>query len=121
MTVKKMRDIPGHIFFDGPMSTKGYPLNKMFYSFCNEEGREAFKKDEEACYEKYGLNEAQKQAVRDRDVIAILREGGSIYYVAKIGVILGLNVQDFGGLQTNQTTEQFQAYLDSQGTGKHHG
>jgi protocatechuate 4,5-dioxygenase, alpha chain len=121
MPVKRMREIPGTTFFDGPMSTKDYPLNKLCYSFNSEEGRQAFKDDEEACYQKFGLTPAQQKAVRERDVLAMLREGGSIYYLAKFGVILGLNVQDFGGLQTHRTTEEFQAYLDSQGVGKHHG
>lgn len=121
MTVKKMRAISGTTFFDGPMSTKGYPLNKMFYSFNSQEGRDAFVADEEACMEKFKLNEAQRQCVRDRDLLGLIREGGSIYYLAKIGPILGMNVQDFGGLQTGQTTEEFQAYLDSQGIGKNNG
>lgn len=98
MPIKQMREIPGTTFFDGPMSTRGYPLNKMFYSLNSEEGREAFRRNEEACMDKYVLNETQKQAVRDRDVLAMIREGGSIYYLAKIGPILNLNVQDFGGL-----------------------
>ncbi len=121
MTIKKMRAIPGTTFFDGPMSTKGYPVNKMFYSFNSKEGRDAFVADEEAYMEKFTLNDAQKQCVRDRDVLGLIREGGSIYYLAKIGPILGLNVQDFGGLQTGQTTEELQAYLDSQGIGKNNG
>ncbi len=118
MPVKKMRDIPGTTFFDGPMSTKGYPLNKLCHSFNDAEGRRAFMNDEEACLETFGLSDAQRDAVRKRDVLAMIREGGSIYYLAKFGVILGLNVQDFGGLQTGRTTEAFQAYLDSQGVGK---
>jgi protocatechuate 4,5-dioxygenase, alpha chain len=121
MAVKRMRDIPGTIFFDGPMATKGYALNKMCFSFNSEEGRGAFKEDEEACMQTYGLTEAQKDAVRRRDVLAMLREGGSIYFVAKFGQILGMSVQDFGGLQTGRTTQEFQAYLDSQGVGKRHG
>lgn len=119
MSIKTMREIPGTVFFDGPMSTRGYPLNKMCYSFNSAEGRQAFIDDEEACFERYGLNEAQRSAVRQRDVLAMIAEGGSIYYLAKFGVILGLNVQDFGGLQTGRSTEEFQAYLDSQGVGKH--
>lgn len=121
MAMKQMRDISGTTFFDGPMSTRGYALNKMCYSFNSEEGRKAFIEDEESCLQKFGLSEAQKKAVRDRDVLAMIEEGGSIYYLAKFGPILKLNVQDFGGLQTGQTTEQFQAYLDSQGVGKNNG
>lgn len=118
MPVKTMRDIPGTTFFDGPMSSRGYPLNKLCHSFNTEAGRQAFRNDEEACFEIFGLTEAQREAVRTRDVLGMLREGGSIYYLAKFGVILGLNVQDFGGLQTGRSTEEFQAYLDSQGVGK---
>ena len=121
MPVKKMRDIPGTLFFDGPMSTRGYALNKMCFSFNDAAAREEFRRDEEAYCDKYGLDEAQKQAIRDRDVLALLREGGSIYYLAKFAGIFGLNVQDVGGLQTGRTTEEFQAYLDSQGRGKSNG
>lgn len=121
MTGKKTGDIPGTTMFDGPMSTKGYPLNKLFFSFNSQAGRDSFVKDEETLMEKYGLSEAQKQAVRDRNVLGLIEEGGSIYYLAKIGPILNLNVQDFGGLQTGQTTEKFKAYLESQGVGKNNG
>lgn len=108
-------DIPGTIMLDGPMATKGYPLNKMCYSFNNASAREEFKADEEAYYEKYGLSDEQKDAMRKRDVIAMLEAGGSIYYLAKFAGLLGLSVQDVGGLQTGMTTEEFKAFLVKQG------
>ncbi len=115
------REVPGTIFFDGPMATKGYALNKMCYSFNSAEGRDAFKADEAAYCDKFGLTEAQKDAVLKRDILALQREGGSIYYLAKFAGLLGLNMQDIGGLQTGRTTEEFQAYLESQGRGKNNG
>lgn len=121
MPVKTMRDIPGTTFFDGPMSTRGYPLNKMCFSFNDESARKAFLADEDAYCDKYGLNEEQKAAVKSRDVLALIAAGGSIYYLAKFAGIFKLNVQDIGGLQTGQSTEAFQAYLDSQGRGKNNG
>ncbi|MBB5321736.1 protocatechuate 4,5-dioxygenase subunit alpha [Marinobacter oulmenensis] len=111
----------GTIKFDGPMATKGYALNKMCYSFNNAEAREEFKQDEAAYCDKFGLTPEQKEAVINRDILAMEREGGSIYYLAKFAGLLGLNVQDVGGLQTGRTTEEFQAYLDSQGRGKNNG
>ena len=121
MPLKRMRDIPGTTFFDGPMATRGYALNKMCFSFNEEAARKAFLEDEEAYCEKFGLDEEQKTAVRNRDVLALIAAGGSIYYLAKFAGIFGLNVQDVGGLQTGRSTEEFQAYLDSQGRGKTHG
>lgn len=121
MPVKKMRDIPGTTFFDGPMATRGYALNKMCFSFNDESARKAFQDDEDAYCDKFGLDDEQKDAIKKRDVLGLIAAGGSIYYLAKFAGIFGLNVQDVGGLQTGQSTEAFQAYLDSQGRGKTNG
>ena len=40
--------IPGTYMFDGRAAMKGYPLNKMCYSFNSKENREEFLKDEDA-------------------------------------------------------------------------
>ncbi|GKY88303.1 protocatechuate 4,5-dioxygenase subunit alpha [Sinisalibacter aestuarii] len=107
-------DIPGTTIFDGKQAMKGYALNKMCYSFNKAENREAFKADEEAFMEKYGLNDQQKQAIRDRNVLGLIEAGGNIYYLAKFAGIFGLSVQDVGGLQTGRSTEEFKDYLKSQ-------
>lgn len=111
----------GTIKFDGHMATKGFALNKMCYSFNGSEGRDEFRKDEAAYCDKFGLSPEQKEAVIARDIMELERLGGSIYYLAKFAGVLGLNVQDVGGIQTGRTTEEFKAYLDSQGRGKHNG
>jgi protocatechuate 4,5-dioxygenase alpha chain len=109
----------GTIKFDGPMATKGFALNKMCYSFNGSGGRDEFRKDEAAYCDKFGLTPEQKEAVIARDIMELERLGGSIYYLSKFAGVLGLNVQDVGGIQTGRTTEEFKAYLESQGRGKH--
>ena len=107
-------DIPGTTLFDGNMAMKGYGLNKMCYSFNRAENRAAFIADEESYMEKYGLTEAQKAAIRARDVLGLIAEGGNIYYLAKFAGIFRLSVQDVGALQTGKTTEEFKDFLQSQ-------
>ena len=107
-------DIPGTTLFDGKQAMKGYALNKMCYDFNQAVKREAFKADEEGWMEKYGLNEQQKQAIRDRNVLGMIEAGGNIYYLAKFAGIFKLSVQDVGGLQTGRTTEEFKEFLQSQ-------
>ena len=107
--------------FDGEMATLGFNLNKMCFTFNDEVSRAEFREDEAAYCDKFGLNEVQKEAILKRDIITLLRNGGSIYYLAKFAGVLGLNVQDVGGIMTGQTTEEFQAYLDSQKVGKPNG
>ena len=101
----------GTTIFDGEMAMKGYPLNKMCYSFNRKDNRDEFAADSEAYMEKYGLSEKQKQAVRDKNVLKMIEEGGNIYYLAKLAGILGLNVQDLGALQTGMSVDDFKAAL----------
>ncbi|PLX35464.1 MAG: protocatechuate 3,4-dioxygenase [Hyphomicrobiales bacterium] len=103
--------IPGTVKFDGKMAMKGYALNKMCYSFNNAENREAFLADQEAYMDKYGLNEQQKQALRDKVVLDMLAAGGNIYYLAKFAGIFGLSVQDIGAQQTGMSVEAFKEKL----------
>jgi protocatechuate 4,5-dioxygenase alpha chain len=97
------------------MAMKGYALNKMCYSFNSAANREAFRKDEEAYMEEYGLNDQQKAAIRARNVLQLIDAGGNIYYLAKFAGIFGLTVQDVGAQQTGMTVEEFKEYLRKQG------
>ena len=107
-------DIPGTTIFDGKMAMKGYNLNKMCYSFNKADNREAFLADAEAYMTKFKLTDAQKDAIRSTNILAMIEEGGNIYYLAKLAGIFKLSVQDVGGLQTGRTTEEFKEYLLSQ-------
>jgi protocatechuate 4,5-dioxygenase, alpha chain len=101
----------GTTLFDGDQAQKGYALNKMCYSFNSAELRAAFKANEEAYMQQYGLNEQQANAIRTRNVLGLLAAGGNVYYLAKFAGILGLDVQDLGALQTGMTKEAFKAKL----------
>jgi protocatechuate 4,5-dioxygenase alpha chain len=103
--------IPGTYVFDGELATRGYALNKMCYSFNDAANRAEFERDEEAYCAKFGLNEEQREAVRKRDVLALLAAGGNVYYLAKFTGIFGLGVQDIGAQQTGMTLEAFKAKL----------
>ena len=103
--------IEGTTIFNGEMAMKGYALNKMCYSFNAAEAREAFRADPEGYMAKYGLNDEQKQAVRDTNVLAMIAAGGNIYYLAKLAGIFKLSVQDVGAQQTGMTTEEFKQKL----------
>ena len=107
--------IEGTIMFDGAMAMKGYALNKMCFSFNDAEAREAFKADEEAYMDKFGLTEQQKQAIRNRNVLELLSAGGNVYYLAKFAGIFGLGVQDIGAQQTGMTVDEFKDMLVHQG------
>lgn len=104
-------DIPGTTIFDGKQAMKGYALNKMCYSFNAKANRDAFVANEEGYMDQYGLNDQQKQAIRDRNVLALIEAGGNIYYLAKFAGIFKLGVQDVGAQQTGMTKAEFEQKL----------
>ena len=105
------KSIPGTTPFDGGAAQKGYALNKMCYSFNDKANRDAFVADAEAYMAKYGLNPQQAEAIRSKQVLALIEAGGNAYYLAKFAGIFGLDMQDIGAQQTGMTKEQFKAKL----------
>jgi protocatechuate 4,5-dioxygenase, alpha chain len=110
------QQIPGTPIFDGAEAQKGYALNRMCFSFNSAENRTAFLRDEEGYCRKFGLSEAQRNAVRHRNVLAMIAAGGNVYYLAKLAGIFGLGVQDIGAQQTGMTVEAFKAKLAAAGS-----
>ncbi|MGA9322086.1 MAG: protocatechuate 4,5-dioxygenase subunit alpha [Xanthobacteraceae bacterium] len=109
------QDIPGTTIFDGDEAQKGLALNRMCFSFNSAENRAAFLRDEDAYYNKYGLNEQQRAAVKSRNVLSMIEAGGNVNYLAKLAGIFGLNVQDIGAQQSGMTVEAFKSKLLSAG------
>ena len=104
-------DIPGTTLFDGRMAMKGYGLNKMCFSFNGQAARDEYLADPEFYFDKFKLNEAQKQACRDKNILAMIQEGGNVYYLAKFAGIYKLNMQDIGAQQTGMSVEAFKEKL----------
>lgn len=112
---KKKHEIAGTTIFDGEQARKGYALNKMCYSFNSAESRAEFVRDEDAYCDKYHLNNQQRAAIRNRNVLELLAAGGNAYYLAKFAGIFGLDMQDIGAQQTGMTKEAFRAKLAEAG------
>jgi protocatechuate 4,5-dioxygenase, alpha chain len=100
--------IPGTYIFDHSRSRVGYALNKLAYSLTDKRNRDLFRADEESYMAKYNLTQDQRQAIRDRDWLRIMKEcGGNIYYVYKIGAAVGDGLYHMGAQMRGQTFEEF--------------
>jgi protocatechuate 4,5-dioxygenase alpha chain len=100
--------IPGTYVFDASRSRVGYALNKLAHSLTVRENRESFRADEEAYMAKYDLTEDQRQAIRDRDWLRLMKQcGGNVYYVYKIGAAVGDGLYHMGAQMRGQSFEEF--------------
>jgi len=109
--------IPGTYVFDGKTSHSAYPLNKLLFSFNHESNREEFAADPAAYADKFGLSDAQKNALVGDDFLGLLQMGANIYYLAKLAVPRGFSVQDAGAAFQGISTPEFQSKLDAKAQG----
>ncbi|MGB5246213.1 MAG: protocatechuate 4,5-dioxygenase subunit alpha [Woeseia sp.] len=81
---KPYSDIPGTTIFDSDMARAGYHANQFCMSLMKPENRERFLADERAYLDEWPMTEAQKQAILDRNYLALQKLGGNVYYFAKL-------------------------------------
>lgn len=112
---KPYLDVPGTTIFDADQSRKGYWLNQFCMSLMKAENRSRFKHDERAYLDEWQMTEEQKQAVLARDLNWMMRTGGNIYFLAKIGATDGLSFQQMAGSMTGMTQQQYRDMMISGG------
>lgn len=100
-------DIPGTTVFDAEQSRKGFQLNQFCMSLMKAENREAFKADQRAYLDRYPMTEAQKQTVLTRDWNGMIREGGNIYFTAKIAATDGLSFQQVAAMMSGVSQPEY--------------
>ena len=102
-----LRPIPETTIFDLRLSRRGYRLNRMCASLCAPKNRDAFKQDEEAYLSKFGLNEAEKRLIRERDFQGMIEAGMNIYFMLKIGSVTGNGLYKMGAQMRGESYEAF--------------
>ena len=108
---KPYLDVPGTTIFDAEQSRKGYWLNQFCMSLMQAENRTRFKADEDAYLATWPMTAEQKAAVRARDLNWMMRTGGNIYFLAKIGATDGKSFQQMAGSMTGMTEEEYRAMM----------
>ncbi|MGE0349329.1 hypothetical protein [Hydrogenophaga sp.] len=101
--------------FDLNMSWRGLRINTMCNALSDPINREACKADEEAFMDRFGLMEAERQLVRERDFGGLLAAGGNIYFLLKLGVVTGNGLYRMGARMRGETHEQFLATRNDSG------
>jgi protocatechuate 4,5-dioxygenase alpha chain len=81
----------------------------MCAALCSPEEREAFKRDEVAFLNRFGLSEEEKQLVRARDFKGLIEAGLNIYFMLKLGSVTGNSLYRMGAQMRGESYEQFLA------------
>ena len=104
---------PRALLFDGPLSTRGYVLNKFGWSLTRPANRERYRADPRGYMRTQGLTARQIELVETEDWPALLEDGGSVYVLAKLSIFAGGNLMHVGARMRGETTADFQRHLAS--------
>jgi hypothetical protein len=90
-------DLPPELdLFDESTARRGIRLNRAAYSLKDAPQRELFASDEEAWMAQFGLTDAERDLIRDRDWIGLWRGGMSIYVMVKLSGVTKTPLPEIG-------------------------
>jgi protocatechuate 4,5-dioxygenase, alpha chain len=104
-------DIPGTYLFDKRACAKGYHVNMFCMSLMKEENRKAFLSDGPSYLDRFPLTEPQRRAILDRNWLGIIKEGGNIYYMSKLGATCGLTFEDLAASMSGMKKEEYRKMM----------
>ena len=113
--LSELDDIPGTTVFTAKRSREAYHLHKFCMSLMEPANREAFKADERSYLDRFRMNEAQKEAVLERDFNKLIDLGGNIYFLVKLSNTDGWSVQKAVGSMTGMTADEYAAMMRAGG------
>ena len=99
--------IPDTPLFDRKRSLRGYRLNKMAMGLSDPANREAFKHDEGAYLDRYGLTAEEKEAVMSRNWREMVRLGGNLFFILKISAVDPVRITEIGAHQAGMEHDAF--------------
>ena len=100
-------EIPDIPLLDRKRRQQGYRLNKMAMSLGSPQNRDAFRADESAYLDGFGLNEQEKRAVMTRDWREMIRLGANLFYILKLSAIDPARMTEIGAHQAGMDHETF--------------
>lgn len=106
-TQEEFDDVPGTYLFDRHRSRQGYHLNMFYFSLMKDENRKAFLADEERYLDRFPMTPEQRAAVLARDWLGMIKLGGNIYYMSKLGATDGKSFQYMAGAMSGVTQEEY--------------
>ena len=89
-------------------SVKGYRINHFLHSLVDPEVRKAFREDEEKCLAEADLSDEERDLIRRRDWIGMIRYGVIFFMLEKLGAVTGVgNIHIYAAMK-GMSVEDFQ-------------
>lgn len=97
-------------------SARGYRLNKFLHGLTDPAARERFRLDEETAYEVASLSAEERDLVRRRDWLGLIRYGAIFFVLEKLGAVTGISNLDIYAGMRGETLGDFMKTRNQQVT-----
>jgi gallate dioxygenase len=112
--LKGVERLSGSYPFTIERSVAAYRLNQFLHSLVEPDFRAAFLADPEALFERNGLSEVERDLVRRRDWIGLIRYGVIFFMLEKLGAVIGVSNLHIYASMRGQSLEDFQKTRNAQ-------
>jgi protocatechuate 4,5-dioxygenase, alpha chain len=112
-------DIPGTYLFNQARCREGFQLNMFCMSLLKAENRKEFLADEKKYLDKYPLTPEQRLCVLERDWLGMLKVGGNIYYMSKLGATDEKSFQFLAAAMSGMSQDQYRDMMLGGGRSVH--
>jgi gallate dioxygenase len=102
-----VESLPGTYPFTLARSARAYRLNKFLHGMILREHRDLFLSDPETAFAQGGLSEEEKDMLRRRDWLGMIRYGVIFFVLEKLGAALGISNLDIYASMRGQSLEDF--------------
>jgi len=99
----------------GEAARKGLKVNRFCYDLRHPENRAAFEADREAAMDRYGLDPEERELIRRKDWLSLIRRGGNVFVLLRLAQLCGDGLIATGAQMRGETIEQ---YLATRNAGK---
>jgi protocatechuate 4,5-dioxygenase, alpha chain len=99
--------IPDTPLLDRKRTLRGYRLNKMAMGLSAPANRDAFRTDEGAYLDRFGLTSEEKAAVMSRNWREMVRLGGNLFFILKISAVDPVRITEIGAHQAGMDHDAF--------------
>lgn len=101
-------DLAGTYPFDLRASHRALKLNRFFWNMIRAEARQRYLADAEAAMAEAGLSEEEKQLIRARDWIGLVRHGANFFVLEKFARVVRItNLEVYAAMRG----ESFEAFM----------
>ncbi|MFT0534430.1 gallate dioxygenase [Castellaniella hirudinis] len=102
-------DIPGSYPFTHARSQANFRINRFLHALVQPEHRDRFKHDFDALADEHGLSDEEKDLIRNRRWIDMVRRGVSFFVLEKMAAVLGVSNPEVYAAFRGESLEAFLA------------